>query len=167
MGKLSLEDWRNIATIIAAIIAVAVYITNSIHQHRQRKLENIVRYIEAHRKLFKSKFLVDNWTALEKGMFQRNTTDPEMEKDFSRLLGEIEYFALLQATNAISSTMSIYMFGFWAQKLQPLLTNEERNNVYWELAVHFLNEMKAVAEDFYKKTRQERNKYFKHHHFSH
>ena len=89
MFTLSLEDWRNIATIIAAIIALAVYITNSLHKHRQRKLENIARYVEAHRKLFKSEFIVDNWVALENQTFKRDTKDQDMEKKFSMLLGEL------------------------------------------------------------------------------
>ncbi|MGB2755959.1 MAG: hypothetical protein WBD75_02955 [Phycisphaerae bacterium] len=164
---MSLEDWRNIATIVGVIIALVVYITNSVRQHRQRKVENIERYLRAHQRLFRSPFLAHNWKAFEDGTFKRDITNQKLERDFSTLLGEIEYFALLQSTRAISDSMSIYMFGWWAQKLQPLLTPEERNNVYWEQAVHFLDEMKSAADDFYKMTKEERQKYFRRPHFKH
>jgi hypothetical protein len=167
LACLTLEDGRNIATIFAALVALVVYVTNSVQQYRQRQLENVGRFLDAHRKLFQSKFLVQNWKAFEDGTYKRDLSNQQMEGEFSRLLGEIEYFALLRRTRAISQTMSIYMFGWWAQRLQPLLTAEERNNVYWELAIEFLDEMKAAADDFYKMTKEQRADYFRYPHFRH
>ena len=59
------------------------------------------------------------------------------------------------------------MFGWFAKQIQPVLTTEERNNVYWELAVEFLDELKEDAEDFYKKTKEQRQEYFEKNHFFH
>ena len=107
----------------------------------------------------RTKFLLESWRAFEKGTFKRDQNNEEMETQFSRLLGEIEHVALLEKAGAISKTLNIYMFGWWAQRLQPILTTQERNNIYWEVAVQYLDELKGEADDFYKLTQEERRKY--------
>jgi hypothetical protein len=164
---MTLEDGRNIATVIAAFIALVVYATNSVQQHRQRVIDNAIRFVTAHQRFVASKFIRDNWPAMEAGTFTRDTSNSAMEAEFSRLLGEIEYLALLQRTGALSQTLFIYMFGWWAQRIQPILRVEERNSVYWELAVRFLDEMKQAADDFYKLTKTERDSYHNQKHFWH
>ncbi len=159
-----LKDYANFSVLWGVLIALVVYITNSIFQYKQRISENAIRYIEAHSKLFENEFLKNNIQAMEKGTFSRK---PEDEKEFNRLLGEIEHLALLTKSGVVSKTANIYMFGWFAKHLQPVLTAEERNNVYWELAVEFLDELKKDAEDFYKKTKEQRNEYFKQNHFFH
>jgi len=59
------------------------------------------------------------------------------------------------------------MFGWAAQKIQPILTAKERDNVYWELAVQCLDELKDAADDFYKKKKAERQEYRRKDHFKH
>jgi hypothetical protein len=163
----TLEEYRNIAVIAGVIIALIVYITNSYYQYKQRISENALRYIEVHEKLFGNRFLADNIQAMEEGTFRRDTNNQESEKAFNRLLGQIEHLALLVNHGVISKTANIYMFGWFASHLQPVLTANERNNVYWELAVHFLDNLKKDADDFYKKSKEERDKYFKKNHFFH
>ncbi len=159
-----LKDYANFSLIWGVLIALIVYITNSIFQYKQRVSANAIRYMEAHSKLFENEFLKNNIQAMENNTFKRK---PEDEKEFNRLLGEIEHLALLTKSGVVSKTANIYMFGWFAKHLQPVLTAEERNNVYWELAVEFLDELKKDAEDFYKKTKEQRNEYFKKNHFFH
>jgi hypothetical protein len=169
-----LEDHVNISVMVASvattlgvIIALVVYISNSKAQDRQRVVENVVRFQEAHARLFQNEFLSDNLQAMEEGTFARDLNDKEMERHFSRLLGDIEYFALLQKAGAISRTMNVYMFGWFAQRIQPVLTSQERSNVYWQLAVEFLDEMKKEADEFSRVSPEERREYFQSNHFSH
>jgi len=169
-----LEDYVNTSVMVASaattlgvIIALVVYISNSRAQDRQRVVENVVRFQEAHAKLFQNRFLSDNLQAMEEGTFVRDLNIKEMERHFSRLLGDIEYFALLQKTGAISRTMNVYMFGWFAQRIQPVLTSQERGNVYWQLAVEFLDEMKKEADKFSRVSPEERREYFQSNHFSH
>jgi len=159
-----LKDYANFSVIWGVLIALIVYITNSVYQYKQRISENAIRYMETHSKLFENEFLKNNIQAMESNTFKR---EPNDEKDFNRLLGEIEHLALLTKSGVVSKTANIYMFGWFAKHLQPTLTTEERNNVYWELAVEFLDELKKDAEDFYKKTKEQRNEYFKKNHFFH
>jgi hypothetical protein len=164
---MTLEDARNIATIVGVVVALAVYIKNSFETRRQRRIENAMRFVAAHQRLFDCQFFLDNWHAIEKGTFERDRKNEQAEKNFSRLLSEIEHMALLEKTGAISKTLSIYMFGWWAQRLQPILTAEERNNVYWELVVTYLDDLKSAADDFYKLCRRQRKRYHKAKHFRH
>src|ERR1035438_6860437 len=155
---MTLDDWRNIATIAGVLVALVVYVTNSVQYRKQRTIDNSLRFITVHQRLFQNPFLDHNWLAIEKGGFKRDRANKQMEAEFAQLLGEIEYLAILQKAGVLSRTMNIYMFGWWAQRLQPLLTPDERNNVYWELAVGYLDEMKSAADDFYKLSKQERTR---------
>ncbi len=158
---------RNVSVIAGVVIALAVYITNSYFQYKQRISDNALRYIEAHEKLFKNEFLIKNIHAMERGTFQRDRTDPSSELNFNRLLGEVEHLALLAKHGVVSKSANVYMFGWFASHIQPVLTSEERNHVYWELAVSFLDELKRDADDFYKLTKEQRTEYFQKNHFFH
>lgn len=162
---MTLEDGRNIATILGTAIALTVYITNSAQQRRQRRIENALRFLAVHQRLSKTPFIEKNRRAMELGTFSRKSWDEAMENDFSSFLGDLEEFALLLKSSVVSQQLSIYMFGWFAQKIQPILTASERDNVYWELAVQCLDELKDAADDFYKKTKEEREKYHWEDHF--
>jgi hypothetical protein len=95
---------------------------------------------------------------MEKGTFRRDTSDEDKNKQFIKLLEEI---ALLQKAKAIPKSVNTYMFGWMGQQIQPMLTTDERNDVYWTLAIEFLDEMKSLADDFDKKSKNERIEYFK------
>jgi type II secretory pathway component PulJ len=157
---LTLEDWRNIATIIAAFIALVVYSSNSAQTRRQRRVENFTRLIEAHRQLFQNNFFKKHWREIELGTFRRDTQNEEANQQFSQLLGAIEHYAIFQRANIISPKLNTYMFGWWAQRIQPMLTTQERNNIYWRVAVEFLDEMKKAGDDFDKKVVDDVEKYF-------
>lgn len=160
----TLQDYANFSVIWGVVIALAVYITNSYYQYKQRVSENAVRYMNAHTKLFEHEFLSKNIQAMEDGEFERKEED---EKSFNRFLGEIEHLALMSKSGVLSKTATIYMFGWFAEHIQPVLTAKERNNIYWELAVDFLDDLKEGAEDFHKKTKEQRQKYFEKNHFFH
>jgi hypothetical protein len=164
---MTIDDYRNVAVIGGVLVALIVYITNSVYQYKQRVSDNALRYIEVHEKLFQNEFLAQNIRAMERGTFQRDTTNEKSEAEFGRLLGEIEHLALLTKHGVVSKSANVYMFGWFARHIQPVLTSEERNNVYWELAVKFLDDLRREADDFYKLSKEERDKYFRKNHFFH
>lgn len=164
---MTLDEYRNLAVIGGVIIALIVYITNSYHQYKQRISDNALRYIEVHDKIFRNDFLIGNIRAMDLGTFKRDTSDDKSEASFNRLLGEIEHLALLAKHGVVSKSANVYMFGWFASQLQPVLTSEERNNAYWEVAVKFLDDLKRDADDFYKLSKEGREKYFNKNHFFH
>ena len=164
---MSIEDYRNIAVIFGVVVALIVYITNSYYQYKQRVSDNALRYIAAHEKLFENEFLIENSQAMEDGTFKRDLNDKKAKHSFDNLLGEIEHIAILAQHGVVSKSANVYMFGWFARHLQPVLTSEERNNIYWELAVRFLDDLKREADDFYKLSKEEREKYFRKNHFFH
>jgi hypothetical protein len=166
--NMNMKDVAHLATIIGVIIALLVYITNSLSQARTRKIENIKRFLDMHDRLFEDDgYIVVNIKEMEDGTYKRDQSNKEMEVKFNRLLGDIERIALLTNNKAISKTIQTYMFGWFAQRIQPQLTSEERNNIFWELAVKYLDEMKQEADDYEKKDGQERRRYWEKRHFSH
>jgi len=163
----TLEDGRNIAAIVGTSIALGVYITNSIQQRRQRRVENALRFIAVHQRLWQTPFIANNLHAMETGTLSRASWKEATEDDFSKFLNDLEELALLLQSGIVSQQLSIYMFGWVAQKVQPILTAKERDNVYWELAVQCLDELKDAADDFYKKTKPQRQEYHRRDHFKH
>lgn len=160
----TLQDYANFSVIWGVLIALVVYITNSFYQYKQRISDNAIRYMEVNTKLFEHEFLSKNIQAMEDGTFERKAED---EKSFNRLLVEIEHLALMSKRGVVSKSANVYMFGWFARHIQPVLTEKERNNVYWELAVEFLDDLKEEADDFYKKTKEQRQEYFEKNHFFH
>ena len=45
--------------------------------------------------------------------------------------------------------------------IQPHLQNGERNNILWELAIHYLEELKKAADDYVKLPNEKRDRYLK------
>lgn len=159
--NVTLTDVKDIATITGVVIALIVYITNSFHHRRQSAIDNALRFIDVHRRLVETRFLAENFHEMERGTFQRDLNNEEMNKNFIVLLRALEQIALLQKAKAIPESVNTYMFGYISQQIQPLLTPNERNDIYWTLAVEFLDKMKSLADDFDKKTVNDRVKYFK------
>ncbi len=53
------------------------------------------------------------------------------------------------------------MFGWSAQKIYPHLSNGERTSIFWELAIHYIDELKKAADDYTKLSNEQREKYLK------
>lgn len=159
---MTLTDARNLAAVIGIALAIITYATNSYFQFRNRRIENLKCYFDAHDKLFEPKsFIVHNIRALEDGTYVRKSSDGDGERLFNRLLGDIEKVAFLTSYGAASIEVQVYMFGWFAQKIQPHLTERERENVFWELAIHYLDELKKAADDYEKMPNEQRDKYLR------
>ena len=159
---MNLEDWKNVATILGIVIAVLTYLTNSYFQFRNKRIENLKRYLDAHDKLFSEDgFVMANIKEFEANSYKRDMSNKEMEKKFNRFLGDVEEIAYLTSHGAVPTTVQIYMFGWFAQKVHPHLTNGERTNIFWELAVHYIDELKKAADDYSKLPNKKREKYLK------
>lgn len=112
-------------------------------------------------------YIMSNIKEMENQTYKRDPDNKEMEVKFNRLLGDIERVALLTDNKAVSRTIQTYIFGWFAQRIQPQLTSDERNNIFWELAVQYLDEMKKAGDDYDKKDSSQRKNYWKMRHFSH
>ena len=136
-----------IFTIIGVIAAVTVYIMNSLAARRQRRIDNIERYIKIHDHIFSdNSYPIKNVAAMEKGCFKRDESNQEMELALNRFLGNIEELALLQNACAIPKAANAYMVGWFAKHIYPILNDREKAERYWILGIEFLKETKLEAE---------------------
>ena len=159
---MTLSECRDLAAIGGIVVAVLTYLTNSYFQFRNKNIENLKRFLDAHDKLFEvDGFIMMNVKALETAAYKRDSSDSEMEKKLNRFLGDVEKIALLTSHNAVPVAVQVYMLGWFAQKIHPHLTNGERNNPFWELAVYYLDELKKAADDYARLPNKEREKYLK------
>jgi hypothetical protein len=160
--EISLTEVKDYAIILGIAIALVTYVTNSYFQFRNKGIENMKRFLEAHDDLFEdNRYLVQNVKSMEAGTYKRNLEDEAMELAFNRFLGDVEKIALLTSHGAVPKEVQIYMLGWFAQMIQPEITGKERNNIFWELAIHYIDELAKAASDYEKLNSKKRAKYLR------
>lgn len=148
---MTISDYRDIATISGVILALVTYWTNLYFQSRSKRIDNLKRFFDAHDKLFhQDGFILANINALDNGTYKRDENDRDMEAKFNRFLGDVEKIAYLTSNGAIPLEVQVYLFGYWAKQIQPHINQCERKAIFWELAVHYLDELKKATDDYEK-----------------
>lgn len=143
------DELRNLATVIAALVALVVFIFNSRVQLRNQRIENIARFFDVHSRLMATDgFLMTRLPELERGTFRRDPGDAESERKFHLLLLQIEQLAILANNKAVPRSTQVYMFGMHAKPILDLLTEAERTNMFWELAVTYLEELAETTDTY-------------------
>jgi hypothetical protein len=157
-----LEDLRNYATIMAAVVALLVFIVNVWSQTRNRAIENIARFNDVHQRLFDvNGYLACNVKSIEDGTMERDVQNPAMETRFHLMLLEIERLAILANNKAVPRSTQVYMLGSYAPTLLRLMTEQERASMYWELARGYLESIAEDGERYSKLTREERARFWR------
>jgi hypothetical protein len=157
-----LQNIVYIFTILSVVAAITVYILNSLAAKRQRRIDNIERYVKMHAQIFsKDSYPVKNVAAMEKGSFKRDESNEEMEILLNRFLSDMEHLALLQNACAIPKEINAYMVGWFATRIHPILNDREKAEPYWLLAIEFLRETMLQSEELDKMKLEDRVKYLK------
>ncbi|MFH1961914.1 MAG: hypothetical protein ABIJ30_03410 [bacterium] len=158
----ALTNWMNIFTIIGVIAALVVYAQNSLAQRRQRSIENALRYLDYHSRIFApGSYCRANIKAMEKDTYKRDINDCKMELKFNEFLSSCEYMALLHKAGGAPKSINAYMMGWFAKQIYPQLTDREKAEPYWELAIDFLHETKLEAEKLDSMPKDQRIKYLR------
>lgn len=156
------EELRNYATVLAALVAVLVFVVNTRSQARSRRIENLSRFNQVHQRLFRDNgYLAQNVLAIENGSMLRNHDDPQAEVQFHLMLLEIERLAVLANNKAVPRSTQVYLFGSYASSLLMLMTETERNSMFWELARGYLEGISVDAGRYAKLTRRERAQFWR------
>lgn len=160
--EISLSDVKDYATILGIAVALITYVTNSYFQFRNKGIENMKRFLDAHDTLFEDdRYLVQNVKAMENGSYKRDKSNADMELAFNRFLGDVEKIALLTSHGAVPKQVQIYMLGWFAMKVQPEVSGAERTNIFWELAIHYIDELAKAASDYEKLNSKKRARYLR------
>jgi hypothetical protein len=155
------EEWRNYATVVAALVALLVFAVNSISLVRNRRIENLSRFNQAHQRLFADgTYIARNITAIEAGTLTRDPGNAEMDARFHLMLLEIERLAILANNKAVPRHTQVYMFGSYASKLVKLTTEAERNSMFWELALGYLEGLAKDTDRYQSLSRSEREQFW-------
>jgi hypothetical protein len=157
MIGLSSSELRDFATVAAAIIALLVFVYNSRIHRRNQQIENLARFFEVHRRLLAMDgFLMRNFAAIQAGRFVRDPGDEDEERRFHVLLLQVEQLAILANNEAVPDSTQVYMFGLYARHLMELLTEHERQDMFWELAISYLQRLCDLTAAYERMTPAER-----------
>jgi hypothetical protein len=159
---MTLEDLRNYAAVVAAMVALLVFIANTRSQARNRKIENLARFNEVHQRLFApDSYLGNNLNAIETGTMARDSSNSRDEAKFHLMLLEIERLAILANNKAVPRSTQIYMFGSYAPTILKLMTQQETESMFWELARNYLRGVALDAERYGELTEMERSQFWR------
>lgn len=160
--SMSSSELRDYATVVAATVALLVFILNVSSQMRGRRIENLARFNEVHERLFSPEsYLGRHLASFEQGTPKRDRSDLDMEARFHRMLLEIERLAILANNSAVPRETQVYMFGSYAPRILGLMTEEERNSMFWELAREYLKRVAADSEQYAGLSPDHRAKFWK------
>jgi hypothetical protein len=160
--RVNSEELRNWATVVAASVALLVFLANSFVMVRNRRIENLSRFIASHRQLFQPDgYIAANLTAMEAGQLARDADDDAMEAKFHLMLIEIEHLALLANNSAVPRPTQVYMFGWYATHIQRVVSQHERENMSWELALGYLDALVLDTARYQELTPAERERFWR------
>lgn len=156
------DELRNYATVVAALVALLVFVVNTWSQSRNRRIENLSRFNQVHQQLFADNgYLSLNLAAIENGTMQRDFDDATSEARFHLMLLGIERLAVLANNKAVPRSTQVYMLVSYAPTLLKLMTEEERSSMFWELARLYLEGIAADAERYAKLDPTERQQFWR------
>lgn len=143
------DELRNYATIMAALVALVVFVFNSRVQLRNQRIENISRFFEVHSRLMDSEgFLMTHLVELGDESFRRDPADRVSEAKFHLLLLQVEQLAILANNKAVPRSTQVYMFGLYSKSILRLLTEKERSSMFWDLAVSYLHGLAELTDEY-------------------
>lgn len=155
------SELRDYATVLAALVALMVFMLNVVSQMRNRRIENITRFNQVHQRLFEDNgYLARNLTAMATETLHRDPGNADMERKFHLMLLDIERLAVLANNRAIPRQTQVYLFGFYAPRILSVLTPEERGSMYWELALGYLERLAADATRYGELSREQREAFW-------
>jgi len=162
----TLQSLTNVFSIIGVSAALVVYVVNSMQQRKNLIIQNIEHYHKLHSQAFSAdSYAILNVAAMEKGEYKRDLSDKAMELKFNRFLADMEWLALYQSTGAVPSSINAYMVGYFAMHIFPELTDREKAEPHWALAVEFLKETAKQAKKMREFSTEELLTYIKTNHF--
>ena len=155
------DELRNYATVLAALVALLVFAHNSVSMARNQRIENLARFNQAHKRLFAvGSFIAKNIIEIEAGTLKRDPDNPQMNASFHLMLLEIERLAILANNKAVPRHTQVYMLGAYAGTLLNVTTSAERESMFWELALGYLQGLMTDTERYQQLSRSEREKFW-------
>lgn len=130
MSNLNSEELRSWAIVVGALVALLLFVGHLILHARHERLENVSRFIKAHRWLFAPReYVAANMDLIETGLLTRNSNDARMETKFYLMLLEVERLAILANNKAVPRQTQVFVFGWYACIIVSVFTEKERDSV--------------------------------------
>lgn len=162
MSHFDSDELRNWATVVAASVALLVFLVNSFLMVRNKRVENVSRFIDTHRRLFAfGGYIARNMAAIETGSLTRDRSDAGMEAKFHLMLLEVERLAILANNDAVPRPTQVYMFGWYARTILTVVSEKERDNVSWELVLGYLDGLGKEYTAYESLTRERRARFWR------
>jgi len=145
---MTLSDTKDLATVVAAAVAVFTLVKGFIEYRSQGRQKRAEQFLEL-RKRLKDNPSFKNICALIEIDDPPLATVPFREKrDF---LGFFEEVALFTNSGLLPQAVAHYMFGYYAIRCwdsQYFWTDVNRDGIYWSLFRDFVERMKRVESGF-------------------
>ena len=151
---IQLEDVRNIAVAVSAVIATLVFI-KGVREFSKKSAQDRAEKFHQLRIQFKGNDSIKKLLPLLVEDSEELREIPYVEKQY--LLGFYEDLALMYKSGLIKKHVVHYMFAYYAIRCwesDNFWTDMNRDSVYWDLFKWFVLDMKKVEESFSFKIRK-------------
>jgi len=137
---LGLSDYRDIATIVGVIVAVATLIRGLVEYAHQGKQKRAEHFFNLRKKLKENAVFKNICALLDSGDKELINIPFEEKRDF---LGLFEEVAIMKKSGLIKPEVTYYMFGYYAircWKSQYFWNSVNRDSLYWKIFKDFAEE---------------------------
>jgi hypothetical protein len=155
---MSLSDWKDIGTILVAIVGLITLIKGVYEYIKQGKQKRCDRFVEMRKKYTENPIFRNLFELLE------NEEDDKLRKipykDKLLFLGFYEELALMMNSNLLNEKIVFYMFGYYAIKCWDtesfwrIISEDgtentiQKNNAPWTLFKKFVEQMKLLQDNY-------------------
>ena len=146
--SLSLEDAKDLATIVGVGVAVFTFIKAMLEYTQQGVQKRAQLYFDLERKFLDDKELREIFVLLDTDDIKLSETPNELKLKF---LGFYEQVALMLNSKLIEPEVAHYMFGYYAVRCIDSVNfwkGEDKESPYWALFRYFSQHMKKFEVGF-------------------
>ncbi|MET0752472.1 MAG: hypothetical protein ABWZ66_03830 [Pyrinomonadaceae bacterium] len=146
--SLTLDDWKNIATIVGGVVALFALIKGVYEYVKQGSQKRAEQFFEM-RNRFKDNDSFKEIADLTESDNSKLKDIPFKEK--REYLGFMEEVAIAVNSELIKPEIAHYMFGYYAIKCwksQNFWSGVNRDSIYWIVFKNFVEKMQGIEENF-------------------
>jgi hypothetical protein len=145
---MSLEVFKDIATILGVVIGLFVFIKGILEYKQQGSQKRAEQFLQMRKRLKENDTFKHIAELLEKDDTELTNVPFKDKRDF---LGLFEEVAIMMNSKLIKKEVAHYMFGYYAIKCwdsKNFWNTANRDSIYWKLFKNFVIEMKDVEINF-------------------
>jgi hypothetical protein len=145
-------DWKGVATLIGAVVALLTLIKGTLEYVKQGTLKRAELFFQMEERYSKFLYLFDLLDHQDDEQISNQLESLSFEKKLD-FLGFYEELAMMVESGLIRRTVAHYMYGYYAIACwdsASFWNEEDRDDLYWRLFKNFVEQSKVYRNELRK-----------------